>query len=285
MCYTVEETMKPEADILPLYDTRPFAFVLFGATGDLATRRIFPALFDLYSSGDFPKTFRIVGVAEDELLPSAFRSRVGRALREYSGAKSALVEAFCKAVDYLPGNMALPHVYAKLSDSLDPGSNMLFYLACPPELFETAGRNIAEHGLAGMARLGNGFRRIIVEKPYGTNLARARNLNKVLHKHYREEDIYRIDHYLGKDAVQNMMYFRFSNTVFEPMWNRAYIDRVEIVVDEEDGVGNRGSYYDSVGASRDMLQNHLLQLACLTAMEPPENLSAEIGRASCRERV
>jgi len=261
--------MSPDNQIINFYETRPLTFVIFGVLGDLATRRIIPALLDLARNGNLPHRFTIIGIDQAELSKQAFQNKTEKNLTKYSDADASTIREFCSNITYLAGSITSPHLYARLKTALSVDAHALFYLACPPTLFDTAAEQIALHGLAGKTCTHRGFRRIIIEKPFGTNLARARKLNTLLHKYYHETDIYRIDHYLGKNAVQNLMYFRFSNTVFEPLWNRHYIEKVEINVKESEGIGTRGAYYDTVGASRDMLQNHLLQLLCLTAMEPP----------------
>ncbi len=262
--------MSPEEQIINFYETRPLAIVIFGASGDLATRRIFPALLDLARNGNLPPRYAIVGIDQEELSQQAFQNKAEKKLAKYSDADTNAIQEFCSNITYVAGSITSPRIYARLKALLNSDANTLFYLACPPDLFDIAAEHIAQHGLAGKTCTRRGFHRIIIEKPFGTNLARARKLNTLLHKYYHETDIYRIDHYLGKNAVQNLMYFRFSNTVFEPLWNRHYIEKVEINVEESEGIGTRGAYYDTVGASKDMLQNHLLQLLCLTAMEPPD---------------
>lgn len=267
--------MSRDGHVINYYKIKPLTFVIFGARGDLATRRIFPALLDLACSERLPQTYTIVGIDQEELSNQTFQAQTQNFLAKHSGADSALIQEFAAHVTYISGSITSNRVYARLKSLLLPDANVIFYLACPPDLFDSAAKNIATYGFAGKHCKYRGFHRLIIEKPFGTNLARARKLNELLHSYYNEKDIYRIDHYLGKDAVQNLMYFRFSNTVFEPLWNRHYIEKVEINVEESDGIGNRGAYYDSVGASRDMLQNHLLQLLCLTAMEPPDALAPD----------
>lgn len=262
--------MSVDEQIINLYETRPLAIVIFGALGDLATRRIFPALLDLARNGNLPPRYQVVGIDQEELSNQAFQIKSEKNLAKYSDADTGTIKKFSSNIAYIAGSITNSRVYTRLKAILSVDANTLFYLASPPDLFDTAAEQIAQHKLAGKTCMYRGFHRIIIEKPFGTNLARARKLNALLHKYYHETDIYRIDHYLGKNAVQNLMYFRFSNTVFEPLWNRHYIEKIEINVEESEGIGTRGAYYDTVGASKDMLQNHLLQLLCLTTMEPPD---------------
>ncbi len=254
--------------------------VLIGGTGDLAARRIVPALFTLWREGRLAPGSRVVGMGRRSMDDGSYRRLLAEGCSALPGFDPAAWEAFSSRIEYLRGDASDPRPYALLSARrfADASTNGLFYLACVPDRFGDAARRIAEAGLAGRDSGATGFRRLAVEKPFGTDLASARSLNRLLHERYDESDIFRVDHYLGKDAVQNLLYFRFANALFEPVWNRKYIERVEISVTETGGIGQRGGYYDDAGATRDMLQSHLMQLFCLTAMERPADFSQEAVR-------
>ncbi|MBN1520068.1 MAG: glucose-6-phosphate dehydrogenase [Spirochaetales bacterium] len=256
--------------------------VLLGGTGDLATRRVAPALWKLWLGGQLGRRFRLVGMARRELDDQGYRALLDAAIRASLPAGmpgDPARDGFLDRVSYLRGDVSDPAPYAALARLLaDPSENALFYLACTPDRFGDAASRIAEAGLAGTNSGTAGWRRLAVEKPFGTDLPSARALNQLLHERYDEDDILRVDHYLGKEAVQNILYFRFYNAIFEPLWNRKHIERVEISATETGGIGDRGGYYDDSGAARDMLQNHLMQLFCLVAMEPPGDFSPEAVR-------
>ncbi|MBN2874191.1 MAG: glucose-6-phosphate dehydrogenase, partial [Spirochaetales bacterium] len=252
--------------------------VIIGGTGDLATRRIIPALYRLWLARGLPAGFRVVGTARRPLDDTAYRAMLETSCRSVDPAfDEASWSAFSVRITYLQGDASDPGAYGNLAASCFPSPeiNGLFYLACTPDRFGDAAASIAAAGLAGYASEAVGYRRLLVEKPFGTDLASAHTLNTLLHERYDERDIFRVDHYLGKDAVQNILYFRFANAIFEPLWNRKYIDHVEITVAESGGIGSRGDFYDATGAARDMLQNHLMQLFCLCAMEPPSDLLSQ----------
>ncbi len=254
------------------------ALTIIGGTGDLATRRIVPALYRLFREDRLPAGFSVVGMARRRLDDEAYRRLLMEACREADpGFRADSWERFAPRIAFLAGDASDPAAFGelRLRAYADPGTDGLFYLACTPDAFGAAATRLASEGLAGRGFAGPGYRRILVEKPFGTDLASARRLNRLLHERYDEDDIFRVDHYLGKDAVQNILYFRFANAIFEPLWNRKHIDRVEITVAEAGGIGSRGGFYDSTGAARDMLQNHLMQLFCLCAMEPPSDLLSQ----------
>jgi glucose-6-phosphate 1-dehydrogenase len=271
------------------------AIVVFGATGDLARRKIVPALHGLSLAGILPEETRVIGFARSALSDAEFRSALRESLergaRDAPGAGSAW-ERLERRITYLQGDLDDPGAYARLAARLGEGGmpeNALFYLAVSPDKFEVAARNLSAAGLGSPGRAGAvggaprlprpaGFRRLVVEKPFGGDRASARSLNRALQECFAESDILRIDHYLGKETVQNLLYFRFANSIFEPLWNSSHVESVEIEVLETGGIGTRGGYYDKAGAARDMLQNHLVQLLCLTAMEPPASLDAEAIR-------
>jgi glucose-6-phosphate 1-dehydrogenase len=261
----------------------PTIAVIFGATGDLTHRKIVPAFYHLAKNGLLPEDFAIIGFARRPKSDDEFRQDLEKALLEFSHTKPVDEKVWKKLsthIHYFQGELDDPESYKKLATKLKSipeaakiGENYLFYLATSPEYFGDAAKNLAAAGLA--SKHDGTRRRLIVEKPFGEDLASAKELNSTLQAAFDERDIFRIDHYLGKETVQNLIYFRFANSIYEPLWNRIYIDNVQITVAEQVGVESRGGYYDGAGASRDMLQNHLFQLFTLTAMEAPASLDAE----------
>lgn len=260
----------------------PCTVVIFGASGDLTGRKLMPALFSLVCRGLLPEQFSVVGVARSEMDSEAFRQKIREDIGKFSRIKPdecSAWEPFAANLHYLQGGYDEPGSYealGKLLGQIDKqiggACNVLFYLSTPPILYSTI---IQQLGEARLSRQANGhWRRIIVEKPFGHDLASATALNGQLHRVFDESQIYRIDHYLGKETVQNLLVFRFANAIFEPLWNRNYIDHVQLTVAEEVGLGSRAGYYDTAGVLRDMFQNHLLQLLTLTAMEPPAEFNA-----------
>ena len=263
----------------------PCTMVIFGAAGDLTARLLVPSLYNLARSGLLPEAFAVIGVARAEKGTERFRGEVDGIVRRY-----ASTAAECAACDwlgartyYLAGTFEDPATYGALRDLLaevgrrhGTGGNALFYLATAPDHFAPIVRRL---GAAGLVDEAGGWRRVIVEKPFGRDLESARALNRALLGVLREEQIYRIDHYLGKETVQNILVFRFANGLFEPLWNRDHIDHVQVTVAETVGVERRGGYYDATGALRDMVPNHLFQLLSLIAMEPPTCFAANAVRA------
>ena len=260
----------------------PVAAVIFGATGDLTHRKIVPAFYHLAKNGLLPEGSAIIGFARRPKTDEEFRNDLGEALRKFSHTKPVDEEVWSKLAShiyYFQGELDQVDSYKKLSEKLEglPESanikgNYLFYLATSPEYFGPAAQNLAA---AGLTSTDGKKRRLIVEKPFGEDLASAKALNQQVQGAFAESDIFRIDHYLGKETVQNLIYFRFANAIYEPLWNRLYIDHVQITVAEQVGVEGRGGYYDHAGAIRDMMQNHMFQLFTLVAMEPPASLDAE----------
>jgi len=244
----------------------PFDLVVFGGTGDLARRKILPALFRRYCAGQMPEGSRIVGAARADLDAAAYRALAARAIRDHGGGRGCedgTLDRFLGIVDYVTTDAQGDRGWPDLARLLTQDRVRAFYLSVGPGLFGDIAQRIRAHGLA------NGQSRIVVEKPFGHDLASARDLNRTLATHFEEGQVYRIDHYLGKETVQNLMAVRFGNMLFEPLWNSQYVDHIQITVAETVGVGGREDYYDRAGAMRDMMQNHLMQLLCLIAMEPP----------------
>jgi glucose-6-phosphate 1-dehydrogenase len=257
----------------------PTALVIFGASGDLTRRKLLPALYHLSRGQRLPARFVVVGVARSEMTDEAFRQQFHDSLKEFAGLQNPddVSMAIARSMRYVRGELDDPALYNRITAVLKEcgaPSGMLFYLAIPPSVYGTV---VERLGAAELATPGSdhGWRRVIVEKPFGTDLASARALNQLLHKHLDESQIFRIDHYLGKETVQNLLVFRFANGMFEPVWNRRYIDHVQITAAETVGVERRASYYEGSGALRDMVQNHLMQVLALIAMEPPIAFSAE----------
>ena len=270
-----------EADLPP---PRPAVVVIFGATGDLAARKIFPALYNLSLSGRFHANSRIIAIGRKDFEVGAFMRQIGSTMGEFSrrGLDDDAWEHFAARTEYLQGDLGEAMLYQTLAFRLREDGmprTRLYYLAVGPDQFSPAAEGLAAAGLGTAAgNDGAAVSRLVVEKPFGADLASARRLSSILQAAFRETDIFRIDHYLGKETVQNLLYLRFANSVFEPLWNRDHIEKVEIEALETVGIGSRGGYYDKAGAARDMLQNHLLQLLCLTAMEPPASLDPEALR-------
>ena len=259
--------------------------VIFGASGDLTARKLVPALYNLYKVGRLGKHFSVLGVARTGLSDDEFRQKMHEALIKFEQASGPELEAFCEHLYYQAVNTSDALDYAKLLPRLDElhdkygsSGNTLYYLSTPPSLYGVIPECLAAHGL-NTEELG--WKRIIVEKPFGYDIETAKALDIQIHRFFEEHQIYRIDHYLGKETVQNLLVLRFSNGLFEPLWNRNFIDYVEITGAESIGVEERGGYYDGSGAMRDMLQNHLLQVLAMVAMEPP----AIINATSMRDEV
>jgi glucose-6-phosphate 1-dehydrogenase len=267
------------SQITPSLD--PAVIVIFGASGDLTRRKLIPALHSLGCEGMLPRDVQVVGVARSPYTDQAFRDSVFRGVSDYARLKPGVCElwpGFAQRITYLSGSYDDPQTYRGLGERLaqldarhGTGGNALFYLATPPSLYPVI---VDRLGRADLNHSRRGWRRIIVEKPFGHDLQSARALNDRIHAVFQEDRIYRIDHYLGKETVQNTMAFRFANAIFEPLWTRNYIDNVQITMSESIGVGRRAGYYDRAGVLRDMFQNHLLQLLTLTAMEPPSAFTA-----------
>jgi glucose-6-phosphate 1-dehydrogenase len=252
-------------------ETENQTLVIFGASGDLTERKLIPAVFNLYLKKYLPAKYAILGVSRTPFSDDEFRRKVvfeNEFLLKKNGKDKKLLGDFAKRIHYQAIDTSAQSDYNILKDRLHSlkARNMIFYLSVPPSLYPVIPQNLAS---AGLNEENDGWRRLIIEKPFGYDLQSAKQLNKSLLRNFKEDQLYRIDHYLGKETVQNLLVWRFSNSIFEPLWNRNYIHRVEITSAESVGVEGRGGYYEGSGALRDMVQNHLLQLVALTAMEPP----------------
>ncbi|MDQ2092570.1 glucose-6-phosphate dehydrogenase [Rhodalgimonas zhirmunskyi] len=258
----------------------PFVLVIFGGTGDLARRKILPALFRRFCDGQMEDNSAIIGAARSDLDTAAYRQMVREAIVEFGqeggSCEAGTMEAFLETVHYVSIDARGETGWSELAGLLDklPGEERVraFYFSVGPSLFGDLAERLHCHGMAGSEA------RIVVEKPFGHDLGTAKALNKTLAQHFDESQIYRIDHYLGKETVQNLMAIRFANMLFEPLWNAQYIDHIQITVAETVGVAGREDYYDHAGAMRDMVQNHIMQLLCLIAMEPPAKFEPDAVR-------
>ncbi|WP_420324948.1 glucose-6-phosphate dehydrogenase [Mameliella sp.] len=253
----------------------PFDLVIFGATGDLARRKILPGLYRRFCSGQMPEDARIIGAARSDMETEDFRRMVAEATREFGGGRhceDGTLEQFLERIDYEAVDAMGDGGWEALKAHLRPGTVRAFYFSVGPALFGTLAERLRHFGLA------DDESRVVVEKPFGHDLDSAKALNATLRQHFHEDQIYRIDHYLGKETVQNLMAVRFGNMLFEPLWNAQYVDHIQITVAETVDVGGRGGYYDKSGAMRDMVQNHLMQLLCLIAMEPPARFEPDSVR-------
>ncbi|HHX41883.1 MAG TPA: glucose-6-phosphate dehydrogenase [Armatimonadetes bacterium] len=262
-------------------DDRPVTIIIFGASGDLTERKLVPALFHLFQEERLPANTRIIGFSRRPYTDQHFRDLLRESAMHTIGDSfdGAAWERFAPRIHYVPGDAQVHEDYARLRAFVRQGengpANRLYYLATPPSLYAPT---VERLGAVGMAREEDGWRRIIVEKPFGHDLPSAQQLNRDLHAVFDEHQIYRIDHYLGKETAQNILFFRFANLIFEPVWDRRYVSSVQITVAESVGVGHRARYYDHAGVLRDMFQNHLLQLLALVAMEPPASFNADAVR-------
>ena len=265
----------------------PTSFIVFGASGDLAHRKLFVSLYELYQRELVSDSFYLIGCGRSELNDEQFRKTVEVSIRQFTSTiDNEKLDTFIKRFYYISGDYAQPEFYAevcdaatRLDDEYNLDGNRIFYLSVPPFLYMTIINKLGELKMmcpAASGRLEN--IRLVIEKPFGHDLNSARELDQRLHLYFNESQIYRIDHYLGKETVQNILMFRFANSIFEPVWNRNYIKEVQITIAEKVGVEHRAGYYDKSGALRDMFQNHMLQMLALVAMEPPVSFAADSVR-------
>lgn len=265
----------------------PFLFVIFGGSGDLNKRKLMPALFNLFSGNLLPENFAILSLGRTHYSEEAFRAAMEGNLEEFAQSRPSgreAIRSFCGHLHYLTFDMSRHEEYSRLNARLqeldqehDLSGSTLYYLAIPPDFVGTIATELGFHGLHQPEKPGS-WKRVIIEKPFGRDLPSAIELNARLSSIFAEDQLYRIDHYLGKETVQNILALRFANGIFEPIWNRHYVHHVEITAAEQLGVQDRGGYYDTSGALRDMLQNHLLQIAATIAMEPPAQFAGESVR-------
>jgi glucose-6-phosphate 1-dehydrogenase len=269
----------------------PCSFIIFGASGDLTRRKLIPALYNLACANLLPPDFVVIGFAVSPMDDNSFREQMREAVlnsKEANPFDARVWEEFAKGLYYITADFLAPEGYRLLRERLEEcehktarEDNRLFYLATPPSFYADIVDRLGSYGLVTHHdEPGHAWTRIIIEKPFGTNLSTARELNKQIYKVFKEEQVYRIDHYLGKETVQNILAFRFANSIIEPIWNRRYVDHVQITAAETLGVEHRGGYYEKSGALRDMFQNHLLQLLSIVAMEPP----VRYGGSSVRDK-
>src|SRR5262249_53601865 len=270
----------------------PCVFVIFGAGGDLTKRKLFPAAYNLARGRLLFDNFVIVGVDREPLNNEEFQRKISSQIQQFAtaGLDQAQWDSIAQRIHYLSADFTAEDSYGRLYDRLQQidqewsaGGNFLFYLAVPPQFFGLIVKQLSKVGLTEQE--GSRWRRIVIEKPFGRDVESARALNAELESVLKEEQIFRIDHYLGKETVQNILVFRFANGIFEPVWNKEWVDNVQITVAECVGVEGRGGYYDRWGALRDMVENHMFQLLTLTAMEPPARLDADSIRDRKREAL
>jgi glucose-6-phosphate 1-dehydrogenase len=264
----------------------PCVLVLFGVTGDLSRKKLLPAIYDLANRGLLPPGFSVVGFARRDWEHQDFRQLAHDAVKEHARTpfREDVWNQLSEGIHFVPGTFDddeafenLTNTVKKIDEQRGTGGNYAFYLSIPPKFFQDVVKQLQRSGLSQPSE--GSWRRVVIEKPFGHDLSSARELNNILHEVFPEESIFRIDHYLGKETVQNILALRFANTLYEPIWNRSYVDHVQITMAEDIGIGGRAGYFDGIGAARDVIQNHLLQLLALTAMEEPVSFDAESVRA------
>jgi glucose-6-phosphate 1-dehydrogenase len=276
-----QDEANPLTEGLERRPVHPTTMVIFGASGDLAKRKLLPAIYNLAHEGALPEQFNLIGVSRGEMSDDEFRKGAREAIAEFSrrDADDKVLDALIERFRYVTGSFDDESMYGRLGEVLDEFDeeagtefNRLFYLSTAPSFFPVISEALGEHGLN---RNEGSEVRIIIEKPFGTDLESAKELNKRVLACFDESQVFRIDHYLGKETVQNMLVLRFANGIFEPLWNRSYVDYVQITAAEDMGIGSRAGYYDKSGALRDLIQNHMLQLLMILSMEPPVSFSAD----------
>ena len=280
-----EKTPSPSyafVDYCAVETPGPRGLVIFGASGDLTARKLMPSLYRLFAKGLLPNAFFVLGTSRSEMDDAGFRASMADAVRDAAPGvfEEAQWSRFAERLHYTAMRYeddadfrkGLRERLQELERKFDTQGNRIFYLAVPPQVFSPVIENL---GASALSRDERGCSHLVVEKPFGRDLESARELNRRIHRHFRENQIFRIDHYLAKETVQNLLMFRFANTIFEPLWNQRYVDHVQITAAETLGIGSRAGYYEQAGVLRDMFQNHMLQLLCLTAMEPPSAFIAD----------
>ena len=283
-------SVKETREVNPLRDFRdkrlpliagPSSVVMFGVTGDLARKKLLPAIYDLHNRGLLPPSFGLVGFGRRDWDNQAFIEYVRESVQNYSrtGYKESVFEQLADGLRFVTGAFDDPKAFEELTNVVEEldasrgtGGNHAFYLSIPPSAFEQVAKQLADSGLNTPTK--QSWRRVVIEKPFGHDLQSAKELNEIVEKVFDPEEIFRIDHYLGKETVQNLLAFRFANQMFEPLWNANFVDHVQITMAEDIGIGTRAGYYDGIGTARDVIQNHLLQLLALTAMEEPISFDA-----------
>src|SRR5256885_4163226 len=275
---------NPLTEGLERLPVHPTTLVIFGATGDLAKRKLLPAIYNLAHEGALPERFNLIGISRGEMSDDEFRDGARKSICEFSRREpdEKVLDALLEQFRYVTGTFDDESMYGRLGAALDEFDehagidfNRLFYLSTAPSFFPVISEALGKHGLN---RNEGSDVRIIIEKPFGTDLESARELNRRVLACFDESQVFRIDHYLGKETVQNMLVLRFANGIFEPLWNRSYVDYVQITAAEDIGIGTRAGYYDQSGALRDLIQNHMLQLLMLLGMEPPVSFDADAVR-------
>ncbi|MGW7199060.1 glucose-6-phosphate dehydrogenase [Streptomyces chryseus] len=260
----------------------PSGLVIFGVTGDLSRKKLMPAVYDLANRGLLPPGFSLIGFARRDWENEDFAQVVHDAVKEHARTpfREEVWQQLIQGMRFVQGNFDDDHAFetlkatiAELDKAQGTGGNFAFYLSVPPKFFPQVVQQLKKHGLADQKE--GSWRRAVIEKPFGHDLASAQELNRIVHEVFPANEVFRIDHYLGKETVQNIMALRFANQMFEPLWNRSYVDHVQITMAEDIGIGGRAGYYDGIGAARDVIQNHLLQLLALTAMEEPASFEAD----------
>lgn len=278
---TLQKKFMSPCDIEQEEDLDPFTLVIFGGAGDLSLRKLLPGLYHLFTEGRLPDSFHILSLGRREKTDQPYRNETKDALKQFAASfyKETSADAFVQNLHYLSMDVHNSDAFSALCQKIKTlgdaqSSNLLYYLSVPPEILPVIVQNLNR---AGLCR-GNMPGKIVIEKPFGQDRESARQLNYHLREAFEENQIYRIDHYLGRETVQNILFFRFGNSIFEPLWNRRYIDHVQIMVAEDLGIGSRGNFYEQAGVVRDIVQNHALQLLSLVAMEPPVGFDADLIR-------